>query len=62
MTIKAYLELHKPKKYIITDRVRTPLKEEQLKWLDLDDIQIRTTDVLADGTVRIHSDYAPDAC
>ena len=62
MTVKEFLDKEKPEKYIITDRMRTPLKEEQLKWLDLSDIEIRTTDVLADKTVRIHSDYMPDAC
>jgi len=62
MTVQQFLDKEKPKKYIITDRMRTPLKEEQLKWLDLSDIEIRTTDVLADDTVRIHSDYMPDAC
>lgn len=62
MTIKDFLDTQKPDKYIITDRMRTPLKTEQLKWLDLSDIEVRTTDLLADGTVRIHSDFMPDGC
>lgn len=62
MTVKGFLDKEKPEKYIITDRMRTPLAEAQLKWLDLADIEIRRTDILPDGTVRIHSDYMPDAC
>lgn len=62
MTVKAYLELHKPIKYIITDRMRAPLSAEQLKWLNLGDIEIRRTDIIDNDTVRIHSDYMPDGC
>lgn len=62
MTVKEFLDKEKPEKYVITDRMRTPLKAEQLKWLDLANVEIRTTDILADNTVRIHSDYMPDAC
>ena len=62
MTIKEFLDTEKPDKYIITDRMRTPLKLEQLAWLDLSDIEVRTTDLLHDGTVRIHSDFMPDGC
>jgi hypothetical protein len=62
MTIKEFLDTQKPDKYVITDRMRTPLKAEQLEWLDLSEIEVRTTDLLTDGTVRIHSDYMPDGC
>ncbi|MFA7417939.1 MAG: hypothetical protein WCZ19_05290 [Acholeplasma sp.] len=62
MTVKEFLDKEKPKKYIITDRMRTPLTDEQLKWIDLSDVLIRNTDVLADDTVRIHSDFIADGC
>jgi len=62
MTVQEYLDKEKPAKYFITDRMRTPLSEEQLKWLDLSEIEIRFVDKVDSETIRIHSDYMPDAC
>ncbi|VEU82170.1 hypothetical protein [Acholeplasma hippikon] len=62
MNVKQYLETNKPEKYIICDRMRVTLKEEQLKWLNLEDLDIRHVDTLSDGTVRIQTDYMPDGC
>ncbi|MBN3490202.1 hypothetical protein JV173_01615 [Acholeplasma equirhinis] len=62
MTVKQYLETEKPKKYIITDRMRTPFSDEQLKWLDLAEIDIRNVDKVDAETIRIQTDYMPDAC
>ncbi len=62
MTVKQYLELNKPEKYVITDRMRTPISQEQLKWLNLSEIEVRRTDIIDNGTIRIHSDYMSDAC
>jgi len=62
MTVKEFLEKEKPSKYIITDRMRTPLTEEQLKWLNLAEIDVRFTDKIDAHTVRIQTDYMPDAC
>lgn len=62
MTVKEFLEKEKPTKYIITDRMRTPLSTDQLKWLNLAEIDVRFTDKVDAETVRIQTDYMPDAC
>lgn len=62
MTVKEFLELNKPAKYVLTDRMRVTLREDQIKWLDLSEIEIRNTDIINGDTVRIQTDYMPDAC
>ncbi len=62
MTIAEFLAKHKPAKYVLTDRMRTPIGEDWLKWIKLDEIEVRNFDILADGTYRVHTDYMNDAC
>lgn len=62
MNVKQFLETNKPEKYVITDRMRVKLSEDQLKWLNLEDLEIRGTDIINGDTVRIHTDYMPDGC
>lgn len=62
MTVKEYLNQNPNVKYIITDRMRVPISADLLKWLKLEEIDIRKVETLEDGSVKIHTDYMHDAC
>lgn len=62
MTVKQFLDQNKPEKYVLTDRMRAPFTEEQIKWLNLAEIEVRNTDTINGDTVRIQTDYMPDTC
>jgi hypothetical protein len=62
MTVTEFLKKHEPAKYVLTDRMKTPIGADWLKWIKLDETQVRSFDILADGTYRIQTDYMQDAC
>lgn len=61
MNVFKYLEDNKPDKYIITNRVRTPISDETLKYLDLKDLKVQRTED-KHGTLYIYTDYIADSC
>lgn len=61
MTVAKFLEVNKPSKYVITDRVRTPLTEEVLKFLDLTLVNVYRTEEKNNATY-IYTDFSPDSC
>ncbi len=62
MTVQQFLNQNKPEKYVLTNRMRSPFTEEQLKWLKLDEIEVRNTDIINGDILRIQTDYMPDTC
>lgn len=61
MTLKEYLEKEKVTEYVVTDRVRTPISEDNLKYIDYSTVNVRSTE-LKYNKIYIYTDYAPDAC
>ena len=61
MNVKEFLKENKPDKYIITNRVRTPIPEDTLKYLDLSYIKVNKTETKKD-TLYIYTDYIADSC
>ena len=61
MNVKTFLENNKPSKYIITDRVRTPIPEDTLKYLDLSTINVNRTET-KNETLYIYTDFIADSC
>lgn len=61
MTLKEYLEKEKVTEYVVTDRVRTPISKDTLKYIDYSTVNVRSTE-LKYNKIYIYTDYAPDAC
>ncbi|HHW79169.1 MAG TPA: hypothetical protein GX742_00025 [Acholeplasmataceae bacterium] len=61
MNVKTFLENNKPSKYIITDRVRTPIPEDTLKYLDLSTINVNRSET-KNETLYIYTDFIADSC
>lgn len=61
MNVKEYLETNKPNKYIITNRVRTSIPEDTLKYLDLSLVNVNRTE-MKNETLYIYTDFIADSC
>ena len=61
MNVKEYLETNKPNKYIITNRVRTAIPEDTLKYLDLSLVNVNRTE-MKNETLYIYTDFIADSC
>jgi arginyl-tRNA synthetase len=61
MTLKEYLEKEKVTNYVVTDRVRTPIGVDTLKYIDFSVVNVTSTEFKY-NKIYIYTDYAPDAC
>ena len=61
MTVKQYLEHNNVKNYVLTNRMRVPMTEEQIKYSDLDDLEVIATEV-KNGVLHIRTDYVELGC
>ncbi|NLK12977.1 MAG: hypothetical protein GX312_05210 [Candidatus Phytoplasma sp.] len=61
MTVKQYLEENKVKNYVLTNRMRVPMTEEQIKYSDIDDLEVIATEV-KNGVLHIRTDYIELGC
>ena len=61
MTVKQYLEQNNVKNYVLTNRMRVPMTEEQIKYSDLDDLEVIATEV-KNGVLHIRTDYVELGC
>ncbi len=61
MTVKQYLEQNNVKNYVLTNRMRVPMTEEQIKYSDLDDLEVIATEV-KNGVLHIRTDYIELGC
>lgn len=61
MNVKEYLEKNSPEKYIITDRIRTPIPADTLKYLDLSKVAVNRTET-KNATLYIYTDFIADSC
>lgn len=61
MTLKEFLKTNEHKNYVITDRVRLPIANDIIKYLEVDEITVTNTEVKND-TLYVYTDYIGDSC
>lgn len=61
MTVKKFLEQNNVVSYVLTDRMRVPIREDYLKYLDLDDVDVIASEVKK-GILHIHTDFMEPGC
>jgi hypothetical protein len=61
MTVREYLDLHKPDQYVLTDRMRVLISEDSLRYLNLDEVNVIKAEETTTG-LKLHTDYIADQC
>ena len=61
MTVKEYLEKNKVEEFVLTDRVRIPIPNDIIKYLDLSSMNVKNTETKK-GMLYIYTDYVADSC
>ena len=61
MDVLTYIEKHNVSDYVVTNRERTPIPTDELKYLDLRTLTVVITE-MKKGVLHIFTNYMGDAC
>ena len=61
MTLREFIQANSDKEYIVTDRVRVPVNKDNIKYLEVDEILVTSTE-FKKGMLYVYTDYIADSC